>query len=97
VNHSEQLDDLLPQIREKDLSDRGNTAQTSGINGNENTSAGIEHEVTHLLPLEETMKADVMRMVEATVMVYKFMEEQHILESSLPKQPSILQDGKRLD
>jgi hypothetical protein len=43
------------------------------------------------------MKADVMRMVEATAMVYKFMEEQHKLESSLPKQPSILQDGKRLD
>jgi hypothetical protein len=43
------------------------------------------------------MKADVMKMVEATVMVYKSMEEQHKLDSSLPKQPSILQDGKRLD
>jgi hypothetical protein len=37
-----------------------------------------------------------MRMVEATVMVYKFMEEQHKVDSSLPKQPSIVQD-MRLD
>jgi hypothetical protein len=43
------------------------------------------------------MKADVMRMVEATVMVYRFMEEQHKLDSFLPKQPLILQDVKRLN
>jgi hypothetical protein len=30
-------------------------------------------------------------------MVYKFMEKQHKLDKSVPKQPSILQDGKRLD
>jgi hypothetical protein len=44
--------------------------------------------------LEGTTKADVMSMVEATAMVYKFMEEQHKLDSSLPKQPLILQDMK---
>jgi hypothetical protein len=31
------------------------------------------------------------------VMVCKLMEEQHKLDSSLPKQPSILQDRQRLD
>jgi hypothetical protein len=87
----------VPQIREKDLSDQGNTAQTSGINGGKNTSAGIEHEVTCPLPLEGTIKADLTRMVEATAMVYMLMEEQHKLDSSFPKKPSILQDGKILD
>jgi hypothetical protein len=80
VNHSEQLDDLLTQIREKNLSDQGNAAQTSGISGGKNTSAGIEDEA----PLEGTTKADVTKMVEATAMVYKFMEEQHKLDSYLP-------------
>jgi hypothetical protein len=47
--------------------------------------------------LEGTTKADVMRTVEVTVMVYRFMEEQHKLDSSLPKQPLILQDMKRLN
>jgi hypothetical protein len=37
---------LLPQIREKDFSDQGNAAQTRGMNGGENTSAGIADEVT---------------------------------------------------
>ncbi len=91
------MDDLLPQIREKHLSNQGNAARTSGINGGKNTSAGIEDEVIHPLPLEGTTIADVMRMVEATAMVYKFMEKQHKLDSSLPKQPSIMQDVKRLD
>ena len=94
MNHREQLGDLLPQIRDKHVSDQGNAAQTSGINGGENTSAGVSDEVTCPLPLEGTTKADVMRMVEATTMVYKFMEEQHKLDSSLPKQPLILQDMK---
>jgi hypothetical protein len=98
MTHWEQLDHLLPQIREKHVSDQGNAAQTSGIIGSENTSAGIANEVTHPLPLEGTMiLADVMRMVEVTAMVYKFMEEKHKLDSSLPKQPSILQDVKRLN
>jgi hypothetical protein len=97
MNHWEQLDDLLPQIREKHLSDQGNATRTSGINGGKNTSAGIADEVTCPLPFEGTMIADVMRMVEATAMVYKIMEEQHKLDSSLPKQPSIMQDVKRLD
>ncbi len=63
VHHmnSEQLNNLLPQIRENNLSDQGNAAWTSGINGGENTSAGIKDEVTCLLPLEGTTKADVMR------------------------------------
>jgi hypothetical protein len=47
--------------------------------------------------LEGTTKADVMRMVEVTAMVYRFMEEQHQLDSSLPKQPLILQDVRRLN
>jgi hypothetical protein len=97
MNHREQLDDLLPQIRDKHISDQGNTTQTSGINHGKNTSAGISDEVTHPLPLEGTIIADVMRMVEATAKVYKFMEEQHKLDSSLPKQPLILQDVKRLN
>jgi hypothetical protein len=33
--------------------------------------------VTRPLPLEGTTREDVMRMVEATAMVYKVMEEQH--------------------
>ncbi len=45
MNHQEQLADLLPQIREKHVSDQGNAAQTSGINGGKNTSAGIADEV----------------------------------------------------
>jgi hypothetical protein len=54
--------------------------------------------VTCPLPLEGTTKADVTRMVEVTVMVYRFIQEQHKLDSSLPKQhqePLILQDVKR--
>jgi hypothetical protein len=97
MNDREQLDDLLPQIREKHLSYGGNEARASGINGGKNTSAGVADEVTCPLPLEGTTIADVMRMVEATAIVYKFMGEQHKLDSSLPKQPSIIQDVKRLD
>ena len=40
----------------------------------------MSDEVTCPLPLERTTKADVMRMVEVTVMVYKFMEEKYKLE-----------------
>ncbi len=69
MNHLEQMDELLPQIRENDLRDWGNAAWASGINGGENTSAGIEDEVTCPLPLEGTTKADVTRMMEATAMV----------------------------
>jgi hypothetical protein len=70
---------------------------TVELHGEGNTSAGIADEVTCPLPLEGTTIADVMRMVEATAMVYKFMQEQHKLDSSFPKQPSIMQDVKRLD
>jgi hypothetical protein len=97
MNHWEQLDDLLPQITENHLSDQGNASQTSGINGGDYTSAGIADEVTCPLTLEGTTIADVMRMVEVTAMIYKFMEKQQKLDSSLPKQPSIVQDVKRLD
>jgi hypothetical protein len=31
MNHREQLDDLLPQIRDNHVSDQGNVTQTSGI------------------------------------------------------------------
>jgi hypothetical protein len=61
MNHREQLDDLLPQIRDKHISDQGNVTQTSGINGGKNTNAGVSDEVTCPLPLEGTTKADVMR------------------------------------
>ena len=33
-----------------------------------------------------------MQMVEATAMVYKVMEEQHKMDSFLPKEPAILKD-----
>jgi hypothetical protein len=37
--------------------------------------------------LEGTTKENVMQMVEATVMVYKVMEEQHNIDSFVPKEP----------
>jgi hypothetical protein len=42
--------------------------------------------------LEGTTKEDVMQMVEATAMVYIVMEEQHKMDSFLPKEPAILED-----
>jgi hypothetical protein len=36
-------------------------------------------------------------MVEATAMVYKVMEEQHKMDSSLPKEPAILKDERHLN
>jgi hypothetical protein len=71
-------------------------ARTSGINGIKN-KAGANNEVTRPLPLEGTTKEDVMQMMEATAMVYKVMDEQHIMDSFLPKEPAILQDERRLN
>jgi hypothetical protein len=71
-------------------------ARTSGINGSKN-KAGANNEVTHPLPLEGTTKEDIMQMVEATAMVYKVMEEQHKMDSFLPKEPAILQDERHLN
>ncbi len=62
-------------------------ARTSGINGGENNKAGANNEVICPLPLEGTTKENVMQMVEATVMVYKVMEEQHNIDSFVPKEP----------
>jgi hypothetical protein len=42
--------------------------------------------------LEGTTKEDVMRMVEATAMVYKVLEEQHKVDSLVPKEPTVLKD-----
>jgi hypothetical protein len=43
----------LHQIKDnKLLSNRGNVARTSGINGGENNKARVNNEVTHPLPLE---------------------------------------------
>jgi hypothetical protein len=36
-------------------------------------------------------------MVEATAMVYKVMEEQHKMDSFVPKEPAILKDEMRLN
>jgi hypothetical protein len=36
-------------------------------------------------------------MVEATAMVYKVMEEQHKMDSFLPKELAILKDERHLD
>jgi hypothetical protein len=73
VNRMEQtnlLKELIHQIKDnKLLSNRGNAARTSGINGGENNKAGANDEVTRPVPLEGTTKEDVMRMVEATAMV----------------------------
>jgi hypothetical protein len=49
------------------------------------------------LPLEGTTKEDVMQMVEATAMVYKVMEEQHNVDSLVPKEPAILKDEMHLN
>jgi hypothetical protein len=96
VNHMEQMNllkELIHQIKDnKLLSDCGNVARTSGINGGENNKAGANDEVMHPVPLEGTTKEDVMQMVEATALVYKVMEEQHNVDSFVPKEPSILKD-----
>jgi hypothetical protein len=70
VEQSNLLNKLIHQIKDnKLLSDHGNMARTSSINGGENNKAGANDEVTHPLPLEGTTKEDVMQMVEATAMV----------------------------
>jgi hypothetical protein len=38
-----------------------------------------------------------MQMVEATAMVYKVMEEQHKMDSCVPKEPAILKDEMHLN
>jgi hypothetical protein len=38
-----------------------------------------------------------MQMVEATAMVYKVMEEQHKMDSFVPKEPAILKDEMHLN
>jgi hypothetical protein len=76
------LKELIYQIKDsKLLSDHGNEARTSGINGGKNNKARAIDDVTHHLPLEGTTKEDVMQMVEATAMVYKVMEEQHQMKA----------------
>jgi hypothetical protein len=87
------LKELLHQIKDnKLLSNCGNMARTCEINGGKNNKAGANDEVMHPLPLEGTTKEDIMQMVEATVMVYKVMEEQHKVDSFVPKEPTILKD-----
>jgi hypothetical protein len=102
VDHMEQpklLKELIHQIKDnKHLSDCGNAARTSGINGGENNKAGVNDEVTSPLPLEGKTKEDIMQMVEATAMVYnKVMEEQHKIDSFVPKEPAILNDEMHLN
>jgi hypothetical protein len=92
------LKELIHQIKDnKLLSNCGNAARTSGINGGKNNKAGANNEVMHPLPLEGTTKEDVMQMVEATAMVYKVMEEQHKVDSLVPKEPTILKDEMHLN
>jgi hypothetical protein len=75
VDHMEQpklLKELTYQIKDnKLLSNCGNKARTSRINGGKNNKARANNEVTCPLPLEGTTKEDVMQMVEATAIVYK--------------------------
>jgi hypothetical protein len=79
------LKELIHQIKDnKLLSNRGNAARTSGINGGENNMCPV--------PLEGTTKEDIMRMVEATAMVYKVIMEQHNMDSFVPKELAILKD-----
>jgi hypothetical protein len=81
------LKELIHQINDnKLLSNRGNAARTSGINGGKNNKAGANDEVTCPVTLEGTTKEDVMRMEEATAMVYKVMEEQHKMDSFVLKE-----------
>jgi hypothetical protein len=54
---------------------------------------GANNEVSRPLPLEGTTKEDIMWMVEATAMVYKVMEEQHKVDSLVPKEPTILKNA----
>jgi hypothetical protein len=75
------LKELIHKIKDnKLLSNCGNVTRTSGINGGKNSKAGANDEVTRPLPLEGTIKEDIMQMVEATAMVYKVMEEQHKID-----------------
>jgi hypothetical protein len=101
VDRMEQLQllkGLIHQIKDnKLLSNHGNAARTSGINGGKNNKAGANDEVTCPVPLEGTTKEDVMQMVEATAMVYKVMEEQHNMGSLVPKEPAILKDEMHLN
>jgi hypothetical protein len=92
------LKELIHQIKDnKLLSNRGNMARTSGINGSKNNKARANDEVTRPLPLEGTTKEDIMQMVEATAMVYKVMEEQHKIDSLVPKEPTIVKDEMHLN
>jgi hypothetical protein len=92
------LKEFIHQIKDnKLLSNHGNVARTSGINGGKNNKARANDEVMHPLPLEGTTKEDVMQMVEATAMVYKVMEEQHKVDSLVPKEPTILKDEMHLN
>jgi hypothetical protein len=64
VDHMEQsnlMNELIHQIRDnKLLSDHGNTARTSGINGGKKKKARANDEVMGPLPQEGTTKEDVM-------------------------------------
>jgi hypothetical protein len=101
VDHMEQpklLKELIHQMKDnKLLSNHGNVARTSGINGGKNNKAGANDEVTHPLPLEGTTKEDIMQMVEATAMVYKVMEEQHKIDSFVCKELAILKNEMHLN
>jgi hypothetical protein len=55
------LKELIHQIKDnKLLSDCGNAARTSSINGGKNNKAGANDEVTCPVPLEGTTKEDIM-------------------------------------
>jgi hypothetical protein len=73
VDHMEQPKLLKEPIYEindnKLLSNHGNVARTSGINGSMNNKARANDKVMRPLPLEGTTKEDIMGMVEATAMV----------------------------
>jgi hypothetical protein len=92
------LKECIHQIKGcKLLCNCGNAARTSKINGGKKNKDRVNDEVTHPLPLEGTTKEDVMQIVEAAAMVYKVMEEKHKMDSSLLKEPAILEDERHLN
>jgi hypothetical protein len=61
MEQPELLKEHIHQIKEnKLLSNHGNVARTSGINGSKNNKVGANDEVTRPLPWEGTTKEDVM-------------------------------------
>ncbi len=91
------LKELFHQIKDnKLLSNHGNMARTSGINGSKNSKAGANNEVTSFT-IGRYNKRGCNAMVKTTAMVYKVMEEQHKIDIFVLKEPAILKDEMHLN